>query len=88
MGPGDVARVTGVSTDTLRHYERTGLLPPVQRTPAGYRCYSAAAVDRVLLIQRALIVGFSLSDLRRVLSTRDRGGAPWGSPCKPNSSQL
>jgi len=76
MGPRDVARATGVSTDTLRHYERKGLLPGVTRTAAGYRCYSAATVERVLLIQRALVVGFSLTDLKRVLGVRDRGGAP------------
>lgn len=76
MGPRDVARTTGVSTDTLRHYERQGLLPGVTRTAAGYRRYSAATVERVLLIQRALVVGFSLADLKRVLGVRDRGGAP------------
>ena len=76
MGPRDVAKATGVSTDTLRHYERKGLLPRVTRTAAGYRQYSAATVDRVLLIQRALIVGFSLADLKRVLAVRDRGGSP------------
>jgi DNA-binding transcriptional MerR regulator len=76
MGPRDVARATGVSTDTLRHYERKGLLPRVTRTAAGYRQYSAATVDRVLLIQRALVVGFSLTDLKRVLGARDRGGTP------------
>ena len=76
MGPREVARTTGVSTDTLRHYERKGLLPGVTRTAAGYRRYSAATVERVLLIQRALVVGFSLADLKRVLGVRDRGGAP------------
>jgi len=76
MGPRDVARTTGVSTDTLRHYERKGLLPGVTRTASGYRRYSAATVERVLLIQRALVVGFSLADLKRVLGVRDRGGAP------------
>ena len=76
MGPRDVAKATGVSTDTLRHYERNGLLPRVTRTAAGYRQYSAATVERVLLIQRALIVGFSLADLKRVLAVRDRGGSP------------
>jgi len=76
MGPRDVAKATGVSTDTLRHYERKGLLPRITRTAAGYRQYSAATVDRVLLIQRALIVGFSLADLKRVLAVRDRGGSP------------
>jgi DNA-binding transcriptional MerR regulator len=76
MGPRDVAAATGVSTDTLRHYERQGLLPRITRTAAGYRQYSAATVERVLLIQRALVVGFSLADLKLVLAVRDKGGAP------------
>jgi DNA-binding transcriptional MerR regulator len=79
MGPAEVARATGVSTDTLRHYERNGLLPAVARTAAGYRRYPAATVQRVLLIQRALVVGFSLADLKRVLGVRDKGGAPCSS---------
>ena len=54
MGPKEVARATGVSTDTLRHYERQGLLPRVGRTASGYREYPAETVQRVLLIQRAL----------------------------------
>ena len=76
MGPREVARATGVSTDTLRYYERTGLLPAVARTAAGYRRYPPAIVQRVLLIQRALVVGFSLAELKRVLGVRDKGGAP------------
>ena len=76
LGPHAAARATGVSTDTLRHYERQGLLPAVPRTAAGYRRYSAAAIDRVLLIQRALVIGFSLAELKRVLDLRDKGGAP------------
>src|SRR5262245_38447216 len=76
FGPSEVARATGVSTDTLRHYERKGVLPRVPRTKAGSRRYSRAAVDRVLVIQRALVVGFSLDDLKRVFSIRDRGDAP------------
>lgn len=76
MGPREVARATGVSTDTLRYYERKGLLPRTARNAAGYRRYPASTVERVLLIQRALVVGFSLGDLERVLAARDRGGAP------------
>jgi DNA-binding transcriptional MerR regulator len=75
-GPRDVAQATGISTDTLRHYEKHGLLPGVTRSAAGYRQYSAATVERVLLIQRALVVGFSLADVKRVLAVRDKGGAP------------
>jgi DNA-binding transcriptional MerR regulator len=76
LGPRDVARMTGVSTDTLRHYERKGLLPAVARTDSGYRRYAPATVERVLLIQRALAIGFSLAELKRVLTVRDKGGAP------------
>ena len=76
LGPRELARQGGVSTDTLRHYERKGLLARPQRTSAGYRRYPADAVTRVRLIQRALVVGFSLGELARVLRERDRGGAP------------
>src|SRR5262245_39880176 len=76
MGPSAAAHATGVSTDTLRHYEKLGLLRGVTRSSNGYRRYSDDAVRRVLLIQRALVVGFSLDDLQRILAIRDRGGAP------------
>lgn len=76
LGPREVARTTGVSTDTLRHYERHGLLPAVSRTESGYRRYSPATIERVLLIQRALVVGFSLAELKRVFTVRNMGGAP------------
>ena len=76
LSPRAVAKQAGVSTDTLRHYERKGLLPAPPRTASGYRRYPATAVERVQLIQRALGIGFSLDELVRVLRDRDRGGAP------------
>jgi DNA-binding transcriptional MerR regulator len=76
VGSREAALATGVSASTLRHYERLGLVPGVSRTTAGYRRYSARALERVLLIQRALVVGFSLAEVRKVLSVRDSGGAP------------
>lgn len=76
IGPDELARLAGVSTDTLRYYERKGLLPAPPRTAAGYRRYPPASVARVQLIRRALGVGFSIKDLARVLGERDRGGAP------------
>jgi DNA-binding transcriptional MerR regulator len=76
MRPNELARHTGVSTDTLRHYERLGLLPPVARTPAGYRTYPETAIGRVRMIRRALLVGFSLGELSAILAVRKRGGAP------------
>jgi DNA-binding transcriptional MerR regulator len=73
---GAVARAAGVSADTLRHYERRGVLAPVARSAAGYRLYDPGAVDRVLMIRRALVIGFSLRELAAVLRDRDRGGTP------------
>ena len=76
LGAGELAKLTGVSTDTLRHYERKGLLPWPPRTAGGYRRYPSDAVARVRLIQRALVIGFSLDELARVLRERAAGGAP------------
>jgi DNA-binding transcriptional MerR regulator len=72
---GELARLTGVSTDTLRHYERKGLLQP-RRSLNGYRAYSHHAVDRVMLIRNALAIGFGLDELARILKIRESGGAP------------
>ena len=71
-----LARLAGVSPDTLRHYERKGVLPAPPRSTNGYRRYPESAVARVQLIQRALAVGFTLDGLARVLRERDAGGAP------------
>jgi DNA-binding transcriptional MerR regulator len=73
---GDLARLTGVSADTIRHYERLGILPKSQRTDGGYRIYPPGAVQRVHLARRALQLGFSLTELAEILSTRDHGGSP------------
>jgi DNA-binding transcriptional MerR regulator len=76
MRSGQLAHLTGVSTDTLRHYERLGLLPLPQRTDGNYRQYPPASQQRVELIQRALALGFSLTELKTILAVRDSGGAP------------
>jgi MerR family transcriptional regulator, copper efflux regulator len=73
---GALARASGVSSDTLRYYERRGLLPRPPRDPSGYRRYPPEAVQRVIVIQRALDAGFSLAELSRILKQRDAGGAP------------
>ena len=76
MRSGQLARQSGVSTDTLRHYERLGLLPLPQRTAGNYREYPPTSPQRVELIRRALTIGFSLSELKTILAVRDKGGAP------------
>ena len=73
---GEVAQLTGVSPDTLRHYERLRLLAVPRRSEGNYRMYPPDSVDRVRLIRRALAVGFSLSELARILKVRDANGAP------------
>ena len=73
---GELAKAAGVSADTLRHYERKGVLPKSSRSPNGYRGYPPAALDRVRLVRRAMAVGFTLDELSEVLKVRDRGGAP------------
>ena len=73
---GELAKRSGVSTDTLRHYERKGVLPRPQRGPNGYRLYAQGSLERVQLVRRALAVGFTLDELARLLSERDNGGAP------------
>ena len=76
LSSGELAGITGVSRDTLRHYEKKGVLARPQRTPGGYRQYPAQAVERILLIRQALKVGFTLDELARILKIRDRGGVP------------
>lgn len=73
---GELARLAGVSTDTLRHYERKGLLLRPRRSANGYREYLSSDLDRVRLVRGALTIGFTLEELTRILSVRDRGGAP------------
>jgi len=66
MHSGELAKLTGVSTDTLRHYERLGLLAAPARTTGNYREYPASAQQRVTLIQRALRISFSLKELKTI----------------------
>src|SRR5208282_40035 len=73
---GELAKATGVSADTIRHYERIGVLPKAVRSASGYRVYPESAVERVHVVQRALRIGFTLSELAEVLKARDAGGAP------------
>src|SRR5690606_25533132 len=70
------AKRTGVSVDTVRHYERLGLLPQTARSEGGYRLFPPSAVERVLLVRHAVRVGFSLTQLREFLTDRHAGGAP------------
>src|SRR5687768_4017426 len=76
MGPRQVAEAAGVSADTIRHYERHGLIPAAVRTRAGYRRYPPGTVTRVAIVRRALMMGFSIKDLSAIFRERDRGASP------------
>ncbi len=56
---GTLAKGTGVSPDTIRHYEKIGVLPRAARTDSGYRVYPASALERVLVVQRAIKLAIS-----------------------------
>jgi DNA-binding transcriptional MerR regulator len=73
---GRVARLANVSPDTIRYYERLGLLPKPARTPAGYRQYSNAIVTRLTLVRNAQQFGFSLEAIAGFLRAREAGGKP------------
>ena len=73
---GELARLAGVSTDTLRHYERKGVLPAPRRSTNGYRVYPKQTLEQVRLVRRALGVGFTLDELALILKERERGNAP------------
>jgi MerR family copper efflux transcriptional regulator len=76
LGIGAVATRAGVGIDTIRYYEREGLLPPPRRRASGYRDYDATAVARLRFIRRAKDLGFSLDEIRQLLalsSDREQG---------------
>src|SRR5215472_2654527 len=68
----------GLSADTLRYYERLGLLPPPPRTAAGYRVYGEEAADRLSFISGAKRLGLRLAVIKELLDVRDRGQCPCG----------
>ena len=73
---GEMAREIGVSPDTLRYYERMGLLPKVERTAGGYRQYPAGSLERVRLVRSAMQFGFSLKQVASFLRARELGRPP------------
>jgi DNA-binding transcriptional MerR regulator len=79
-----LAEVVGVSADTVRYYERAGLLPAPARTGSGYRAYDDSAVDRLRFIQGCQRLGLRLKDIADLLAIRDTGVCP----CEPAEELL
>jgi Hg(II)-responsive transcriptional regulator len=69
---GKVARSAGLAVDTVRYYEREGLIEKPGRSAAGYRNYRPDAIERLRFIRQAKELGFSLAEIRELLSLRMR----------------
>jgi Hg(II)-responsive transcriptional regulator len=71
---GQVAKGAGVGVETVRFYEREGLVPAPKRRPSGYRQYPADTVRRIRFVQAAKDLGFTLKEVRELLSLRVSAG--------------
>ncbi len=69
----DLARRTGCNLETIRYYEKIGMMPDPPRTGAGYRVYDAGHVSRLRFILRARELGFSIDDVRGLLALMESG---------------
>jgi DNA-binding transcriptional MerR regulator len=81
---GQAARLAGVGVDTIRYYEREGLLPAPRRTEGEHRRYGPADVDRLLFIRGAQRLGLRLAEIRELVAVRDAGTCP----CEPAEGLL
>ncbi len=75
MKIGEVAERAGVSTDTVRFYERRGVLPAARRRPSGYRIFDESTVERIATAKALQNLGFSLDEVVDALRAHDAGGA-------------
>mgnify|MGYP002777378918 FL=1 len=71
MKIGEVARRVGIPIDTVRYYERNGLLPPPARRASGYRDYHDSDIARLNFVLRAKALGFTLIEIRELLQLSD-----------------
>ena len=72
----ELASQAGVTTKTLRYYERIGVLSPPSRSRSGYRDYRPDVLDRLGFIRAGQAVGLSLGEIRQVVALRDHGETP------------
>lgn len=73
---GEVARLVGVSVETVRFYEREGLLAEPDRKSSGYRQYEVEAVERLRFIKQSKELGFTLKEIKELLALRHAPGCP------------
>jgi DNA-binding transcriptional MerR regulator len=85
---GQVAKEAQVNVQTLRYYERVGIIKPTSRDASGYRHYNQDAVTRVNFIKRAQELGFSLEEVKELLALRGNSAAGRASARKRASEKL
>ncbi len=76
MKIGEVSHESGVGIEALRFYERSGLLGSPSRSQSGYRLYGEGVLDRLAFIRKAQSLGFSLEEIRHIISDAERGASP------------
>jgi MerR family copper efflux transcriptional regulator len=74
MTVGALAKQAGVKIDTIRYYERRGLLPKPPRTDCGYRTFTPSSLERLRFIRQAQALGFTLAEVNQLLALRVRPG--------------
>jgi len=75
MKIGELSKASGVSIDTIRYYEKRGLMPVAARSPAGYRAYHEQDISRLNFIVQAKSLGFTLEEIKQLLDLRADGKA-------------
>ncbi|MDQ4421590.1 helix-turn-helix domain-containing protein [Sphingobium sp. DEHP117] len=85
---GDLGKATSTKVETIRYYERIGLLPKPVRTAGNYRAYSEADLDRLSFIRRARDLGFPLEQVRELLSLSDDKSQPCAAVDRITSAHL
>ena len=73
---GDLSRLSCVNVETIRYYEKVGLLPAAKRAGNGYRQYDDASLDRLAFVRRGRELGFTIDEIRELLGLADHPDRP------------
>lgn len=88
MRIGELAKATGTKAETIRYYEREGILPAADRTDSNYRDYSDDHLAALTFVRRARELGFSMAQVRELLALSDHDDKPCGDVDQLVRSQL
>ena len=88
MKIGELAAATGTKVETIRFYEKSGLIPHPERTDGNYRSYGAEHLQRLSFVRRSRDLGFSLDDVRELLALADNRDQPCGAVDRIASKHL